>query len=60
MNNSNVLINKLIIILTQYRKFMQIKDIYIYIYLLIYILHINLLSINSLFINFNVYCTASF
>lgn len=32
MNNSNVLINKLIIILTQYRKFMQIKDIYIYIY----------------------------
>lgn len=31
MNNSNVLINKLIIILTQYRKFMQIKDIYIYI-----------------------------
>lgn len=58
MNNSNVLINKLIIILTQYRKFMQIKDIYIY--LLIYILHINLLSINSLFINFNVYCTASF
>lgn len=28
--------------------------------MLIYILHINLLSINSLFINFNVYCTASF
>lgn len=37
MNNSNVLINKLIIILTQYRKFMQIKDIYIYIFVNIYI-----------------------
>lgn len=31
MSNSNILINKLIIILIQYRKFMQIKDMYIFV-----------------------------